>query len=401
MQATDEAHRVTAFEVFFDLVFVFAFTRIISFMAADLTPLALVRGLILLVLMWWAWSAYTWLGNQIRADVGLALAAGVAAMAATFVVALVLPDAWHDAPGGLNEPLILALAYTVVRVLYLATYLYAAAGDRRLRRQLLLNSVASTAGWVAFIAGALIGGGTQVLLWAATFVIDFAAGRFLSTYGGYRVRSPGYFAERHRLVVIIALGESLAVVGTGFIGAPVSLAVLTVALLGFVLTVLLWLLYFRSVAPSAEQRLSQLRGAQRAWLARDIGTLLHFPLITGVIYIALGAEQVLKHASPSSGHDKDRLLAWLALIALYGGVAVYLAALAAIHRRTIAGARSIAQRVSAAVPLVLLPAARRIPALAALGLITVALAGLALYPWTIHRTPDDRSGKQERGTAAA
>jgi low temperature requirement protein LtrA len=387
VQATDEGHRVTAFEVFFDLVFVFAFTRIISFMAADLTPLALVRGLILLVLMWWAWSAYTWLGNQARADVGPALAAGVAAMAATFVVALVLPDAWHDVPGGLDEPLILALAYTVVRVLYLATYLHAAAGDRRLRRQLLLNSIASTAGWAAFIAGALIGGGTQVVLWAATFVIDFAAGRFFSTYGGYRVRSPAYFAERHRLVVIIALGESLAVVGTGFIAAPVSLATLTVALLGFVLTVLLWLLYFRPVAPGAETRLTQLQGAPRAWLARDIGTLLHFPLITGVIYIALGVDQVLKHASSSDAHDNGRPLGWLALIALYGGVAVYLAALAAIYWQTIAGARPVAQCVGAAVPLMLLPAARAIPAPAALGLITVALAGLALYPWTIYRMP--------------
>lgn len=387
MQATDEAHRVTTFEVFFDLVFVFAFTRIISFMAADLTPLALVRGLILLVLMWWAWSAYTWLGNQTRADVGPALAAGIAAMAATFVVALILPDAWHDVPGGLNEPLILALAYTVVRVLYLATYLYAAAGDRRLRRQLLLSSMASSAGWVAFIAGALIGGATQVVLWAATFVIDFTAGRFLSTYGGYRVRSPGYFAERHRLVVIIALGESLAVEGTGVIAAPVSLAILTVALLGFVLTVLLWLLYFRPVAPGAERRLSQLRGVPRAWLARDIGTVLHFPLIAGVIYIALGVEQVLKHAPPSGAHDSGRPLGWLALIALYGGVALYLAALAAIQRRTIAGARPVAQRVSAALPLALLPVARAIPAVAALGLITVALAGLALYPWATHRAP--------------
>jgi low temperature requirement protein LtrA len=102
--ATDEGHRVTPFEVFFDLVFVFAFTRITSFMSADLTPLALVRGLILLVLMWWAWSAYTWLGNQVRADVGPALVAGVGAMAAIFIVALVVPDAWRNAPGGVHEP---------------------------------------------------------------------------------------------------------------------------------------------------------------------------------------------------------------------------------------------------------------------------------------------------------
>jgi low temperature requirement protein LtrA len=370
MRATDEGHRVTAFEVFFDLVFVFAFTRITALMAADLTPLALGRGLILLVLMWWAWSAYTWLGNQIRADAGPALVAGVAAMAAIFVIALVLPQAWHDVSGGLDEPLILAVAYTGVRVLYLSTSLHAASGDRSLRRQLLISSVPILVGCGPFIAGALIGGLTQVVLWAATFVIDFAGGRLVSSLGGYRVRSPGHFAERHRLVVIIALGESVAAVGTGVVAAPVSLRILTVALLGFTLTVCLWLLYFRHIVPTAEQRLGDLNGPSRAWLARDTGTFLHFPLIAAVIYIALGVEQVLTHG--------DRPLSWLALIALYGGAAVYLAALAAIRWRS-GGAVPSAGLAALAVPLVLLPVAHAIPALGALGLITAVLAALVLF----------------------
>ena len=193
--ATDDAHRVTAFEIFFDLVFVFAFTRIIAFMIHDLTPLALVQGLILLVLMWWAWSAYTWLGNQARADVGLALVSGIAAMAAVFVVGLLIPEAWHDNPGGLNGPLTLAVAYSIVRVLYLSTYLYAASGDRKLRHQLLASNIPTLVAWVPFIAGALIGGLTQVLLWAAAFIIDFGIGAALSSYGGFRIRSPGYFAS--------------------------------------------------------------------------------------------------------------------------------------------------------------------------------------------------------------
>lgn len=373
---TDESHRVTPFEVFFDLVFVFAFTRITSFMSADLTPLALVRGLILLVLMWWAWSAYTWLGNQVRADVGPALVAGVAAMAAIFVVALVVPDAWRNAPGGVHEPLTLAVAYTAVRVLYVSTYL-AAAGDRALRRQLVTASVPILAGCVPFIAGALIGGRTQLVLWAATFFVDFAGGRLISSLGGYRVPSPAYFAERQRLVVIIALGESVAAVGTGAVGAPVSVAILTVALLGFTLTVCLWLLYFRHIVPTAERRLGELAGPPRAWLARDTGTFLHFPLIAGVIYIALGVEQVLAQVSISRIDQGDRPLYWLGLIALYGGAAVYLAALAAIRWRSTRTAPT-ARLAVFAIPLVLLPAAHAIPALAALGLITAVLTGLAL-----------------------
>jgi low temperature requirement protein LtrA len=376
MEPTDEGHRVTAFEVFFDLVFVFAFTRITASMAAELTPLALVRGLILLALMWWAWSAYTWLGNQARADAGPALVAGVAAMGAIVVVALVLPDAWHDAPGGLHEPLLLAVAYTAVRLLYVWTYRRAASGDRLLRRQLLRTSIPILVGCVPLLAGALIGGRIQVVLWAATFVIDFAGGRVLSSLGGYRVHSPGHFAERHRLVVIIALGESLAAVGTGIVGAPVSLRALTVALLGFALTVCLWLLYYRYIAPTAEQRLGDLDGPSRAWLARDTGTFLHFPLIAAIIYVALGVEQVLA--------DGDRPLSWLALIALYGGAAVYLAALAAIRWRS-GGATSAARRAGVAAPLVLLPIAHAIPAPAALAVLTALLTGLVLA------TPDQAS----------
>jgi low temperature requirement protein LtrA len=364
MQATGEDHQVTPFEVFFDLVFVFAFTRITAFMAADLTALAMVRGLILLALMWWAWSAFTWLGNQVRADVGPALVAGIAAMAAIFVVALVLPDAWHDAPGGLNEPLVLALAYLAVRALYLSTYLRAASDDRQLRRQLLVAGIPILAACVPFVAGALIGGSVQLVLWAATFVIDFAGGRLSSSLGGYRVHSPGHFAERHRLVVIIALGESVAAVGTGVVGAPVTAQILAVALLGFALTLCLWLLYFRRVAPAAEARLGDLDGRSRAWLARDTGTFLHFPLIAGIIFVALGVEQVLDQG--------DRPLPWLALTALYGGTALYLAALAAIGWRS--GHRTSPARLAwVAVPLVLALPAHAIPALGALGLLTAVL----------------------------
>ena len=378
-RATDEGHRVTAFEVFFDLVFVFAFTRITAFMAADLTPLALVRGITLLALTWWSWSAYTWLGNHVRADVGPAVASGVATMAAIFVVALVLPDAWHNVSGGLNEPLILALAYTAVRALYVSTYLHAASGDRPLRRQLLIASIPILTGCIPVIAGALLSGLLQVVLWIATLVIDFAGGRVVSSLGGYRVRSPSHFAERHRLVVILALGESVAAVGTGILGGPVDLQILTVALLGFTLTLCLWLLYFRHIVPTAERRLSDLDGPARAWLARDTGTFLHFPIIAGIISVALGVEETLVEVSTSSIDHGNGPLPWLGLIALFGGTAMYLAALAAIRWRT-ARAASAVQLAWVAIPLVLLALAHSIPALGALGLITAVLA-LAVPKW--------------------
>ncbi len=378
---TGEGHRVTAFEIFFDLVFVFAFTRIISFMIHDLTPLTLLQGLLLLVLMWWAWSAYAWLGNQVRADEGWPLAGGVVAMAAIFVVAILIPEAFHDSPGGINAPLTLAIAYSIVRVLYLATYMYASSGDRELRNALTRLNILTIISWVPFIAGALIGGYPQVVLWTATFIIDFGGGAASTSHGGWRLRTTGYFAERHGLVVIIALGESLAAVGAGVGAVAVSGPILMAALLGLGLAVCLWLLYFRSVGPIAERRLAETQGTARARVARDAFTFLHFALIAGVIYIAVGIEEVLAQVSDAHGiaaHDPNEPLGWIAIIALYGGVATYLTGRAAIVWRTTMRWSTV-QLTAVGVILLLTPLARAIPALAALGLITAALVGLAFF----------------------
>jgi low temperature requirement protein LtrA len=375
---TGDAHRVTSFEVFFDLVFVFAFTRIISFVVHDLTPIALLQGLILLVLMWWAWSAFTWLGNQIRADMGVGLVAGIVAMAAIFVVGLVIPEAWHDGSDGLDAPLALALAYTIVRLLYLSTFLYAAAGDRRLRTALVVTTIPTIVAWVPFIAGAVVGGRTQVVLWAAAFIIDFGGGAALSSRGEWSVRSPGYFAERHGLVVIIALGESLASVGAGIGAVPISLAILGASLLGLGLAVCLWLLYFKSVAPIAERLLADLEGRPRAQLARDAYTFHHFLLIAGVIYLAVGIEEVLAHVSSPDAHERTAPLGWLSTACLIGGAVSYLAGLVAVRWRT-QRSTAAAEAVAIACCLLLVPVARVVPAVTALGLITTLLAVLAVY----------------------
>ncbi|MFC6016628.1 low temperature requirement protein A [Plantactinospora solaniradicis] len=374
----DETHRVTPFEIFFDLVFVFAFTRVISFMADEPTTLALGRGLLLLALLWWSWSAYTWLGNQARADVGVVRAGAIAAMAAIFVVALVVPDSFAHAPGRLDGPLTLALAYLVVRVLYVCTYLFAAAGEPALRRQLLLDSITQTVASVPLLVGALLGGTPQLLLWIAVLVIDWGGGQVASRYGGWRLRSPGYFAERHGLVFIIALGESIVSVEIGIGTAPVDAPTLAATLLGFAMTVCLWLLYFESVAPVTRRQLELLHGAPRARLARDAHSLLHFPLIAGVIYVALGIEQVLARLSDPEGGSPSAPLGWVALVALYGGVACYLGGQVAVGWRTVR-AGSVVQLGGAGLALLLLPVARVLPPLAALGLITTLLAALTLY----------------------
>jgi low temperature requirement protein LtrA len=245
---TEETHRVTTFEIFFDLVFVFALDREVLFEAHRPTPLVLAQGLVLLLLLWWPFTTYTWLANQVRADVGLVRAGMLVVMAAIFVAAMVVPAAWRHSNRVLDAPLIVALAYIVIRALHSALYLHVTR-DRRLRVQLLLFTIPMALGWIPLVLGAVLGGTAQILLWFAAFVIDTLAGRVASAFGafgGFQLPSPSHFAERHGLVLIIALGESLISAGAGAGPAVTRWPVLIAALLGLTVAVCLWWLYFEN-----------------------------------------------------------------------------------------------------------------------------------------------------------
>lgn len=378
---TEETHRATSFEVFFDLVFIFALTRVISLMGRPPTPRTMAQGLVLLLLFWMAWTTYTWLTNQARADIGLVPAGMIMAMAAIFVAALATPNAWRSGNGTLDAPLILALAYIVLRVLDLALYFHIAAGDRQMRATLRLFTITAILAWIPLVVGALLNGPAQTLLWAGAFVIDFSGGFIASAFSGWRLRSPSHFTERHGLVLIIALGESLTSAGAGAGMAVTRGPVVVAALLGFAIALCLWWLYFKNSAVVAGQALGKVPSAVRGRLASNAYSLAHFALIAGVIYIALGIEQVLAHlAQNQPWHSPKPPLEWVSIVALYGGVILYLAGRVLLLRFTV---RSIprAQIVAGGVALLLLPAARILPALAALGLLTAFLIALVRYEW--------------------
>ncbi|MFF4879587.1 low temperature requirement protein A [Micromonospora sp. NPDC000668] len=376
---TEETHRATTFEIFFDIVFVFALTRLIAFMGEPPTLLSMAQGMLLLLLLMISWGAYTWLGNQARADTGLVPAGTVIAMAAIFVAALVIPDAWRHGRD-VNAPLTLAVAYIVIRAVQLALYFYAAAEDRQLRAKLLIFAIPTALGWIALILGAVQGGTAQTLLWAAAFVIDIGGGRVAYVFrGGWPLRSPRHFAERHGLVLIIALGESLISVGTGAGTAVARWPVLVAALLGLSMTVCLWWLYFANAAAAAAQALAQATGIRRDKIASDAYSLGLLPLIAGVIYLALGTEQVLADlARNRPQHPFGEPLDWTSTTALYGGVVLYLTGRLLFLRLAVRSAPT-AQLVAVGVALLLLPAARGMPSLAALGLLTAFLIALACY----------------------
>ena len=375
---TAESHRVTSFEIFFDLVFVFAITRVGSFMARSLTAATLARGLILLLLLWWSWTAYVWLGNRVRTDQGLVRSGMLVVMAALFIAALVMPDAWSRHTGTVDAPLILAAAFILVRLIYFGLHLTAAAEDSRLRAQLLADAIPQTFSLVPLIAGAVLAGAWQTALWAVAFAIDFGGGWIASRVGGWKVRSPGHFAERHRMVLIIVLGESLISAGIGAGDSVSRTMVLAAAALGFVAVVCMWRLYFEHLAAAAEAALEHASPARRARIARDAYTMVHFLLIAGVLYLALGVREVLAAVTHSSASSLGAPLNWPALTALYAGTALYLVGHAAFTRLTV-GRVPPAQLVPAAALLLLLPVARHLSALTALAVVSATLIALTAF----------------------
>jgi low temperature requirement protein LtrA len=376
VEASEGDHAVTPLELFFDLVFVFAITNVTAFMAHDLSWRSLLRGLVMIALLWWAWCSYAWLGNQARADEGVVRAALVLAMAAMFLVALAIPEAWDDHGGGLSAPVLLAVSIAVVRGVHLATYSVAARGDVGLRRTLVRTAVPVAAAAALLVVGAVLGGVAQTALWLLALAVDYI-GVYVSG-AEWRLPSPAHFTERHGLMIIIALGESLVAIGVGLNDQAVTGAVVLVALLGVVVAVGLWWAYFDVVAPVAEHVLASKTGADRIRLARDSFTYLHFPMVAGIIFLALGLKKVAEYVGDTEHHHLADPLPELALLSAYWGVAVYLLAHLAFRLRNI-GSVNRPRLLTAAVLLMAPLAVRNVPALGQLAIVAAVMVALIVF----------------------
>jgi low temperature requirement protein LtrA len=373
---SDEGHGVTPIELFFDLVFVFAITQVTAFMAEELGWRSALRGLVLLLLLWWAWCSYAWLGNQAHADEGVVRVAVIVAMAAMFLVALAIPEAWGDEGGGLSAPIVLAVAWGVVRTVHLAVYAVAAGADAGLRGQLVRTAVPVVSAIVLLVAGAVLGGTAQTILWGLALVVDYTGVYASGT--DWRLPAPGHFAERHGLIVLIALGESLIAVGVGVAGLPLTGPTVAAAMLGLTVGVALWWLYFDVVAPVAERVLKGLTGTDRVRLARDSYTYMHFLMVAGVIYLALGLKKVAEYVADTSHHSLADPLPTTAVWSLYAGVAVYLIGHLGFRLRNV-GSINRPRTVVAVVLLVAPLLVVQLPALAALGVLACVLVALILF----------------------
>ncbi|HEX5849863.1 MAG TPA: low temperature requirement protein A [Rubrobacter sp.] len=384
---TGENDTVTTFELFFDLVYVFAMTQVTGYILHAHDTLGVLQGLLVLALLWWTWCAYAWLGNQARADTGVVRAAMAVAMAALFVVALTVPEAWHDAKGGLYGPLVLVGAYLIVRCLHLSVYTLAARGDPGLRRQVAISWVPTLAGAALLIAGALLGGELQVLFFAGALAVDWGGVYVTSREGNWRIQSAPYWTERYGLFIILSIGESVVAIGVGAAGQPISTPLLAAGVLGIATALCLWWLYFDVVSRAAEHRLREAQGQARVRMAIEAYTYGHFPIVAGIIVGAVGVEGVLAHA----GDVKPLGLFYAA--ALYGGIALYLAGHLFFKQRIYA-TLGVPRLVAVVVLLLALPVAAFLPplvGLAGLVLLLVVLIGVETRRYAASGT-DARTG---------
>ncbi len=378
VQAIGERSAVTPLELFFDLVFVFALTQVTEIMAEDGAGFReVVRGVLVVAILWWCWVGYSWLGSIVKADEGVLRTAMLAAMATMFVAALTIPEAFDDFPGGLQGPVVFACCYFVFRMLHLALFWVTAADDPGLRAQLVRFTPSVVGGTTLLLIASQTTGALQTWLWVAALVADYV-GTMLSGVSGWRLHSAGHFAERHGLIIIVALGESIVSIGVGVTDLPISWPIIAASALGLALAAAMWWAYFDVTALLAERALSALRGEHRSRVARDAYSFLHLPMIVGIILASLGLKKVLGYVGGDDGHTLDDPIYGVPLVALYGGVALYLLGHVAFKWRT-TGALQWQRPVLAAVLLALIPVVSRLPAMLTLAIVTVLMIAMIVY----------------------
>jgi low temperature requirement protein LtrA len=358
----ERQQRVTPLELFFDLVFVFAFTQVTTVLADDPTWAGLGHGLLILAALWWAWAAYAWLTNTVDPDEGLVWGAMLVAMAAMFVAALAVPDAFG------RHGVVFGVAFLIVNVMHRTLYVLAARGDRDLLAAILRSAPAALAGIALIIAAGFVHGTLRPMLWLAALAVGFV-GPLLGGMSGWRVQ-PAHFVERHGLIVIIAIGESLIAIGLGARATALGTGEIVAAVLGLVVAISLWLAYFDFFPMRAQRLLTDRTGAQRTALARDVYTYLHLPMVAGIVLFAFAMKATLAHVG-----DK---LDTVAALGLCGGPALYLFAYVALGLRV---ARRLGSgRLAAGVACALLfPIALTLPALVALALVAAVWVALHAY----------------------
>jgi low temperature requirement protein LtrA len=377
--------RVSTLELFFDLVFVFTITQLTKVLADHLDLIGVVRVLLMLGVIWWMYSAYAWLTNAIGPSSPLRRLLLLVGMGGFLAVALAVPDAF-GAAGWL-----FGLGYMLVNLVH--TGVFAMAGGENVVRALRgglapLNLLTST----LVLVGGILTGPWRYGLWALAFAIQ-AVTPYLSPIGGFSIAA-GHFVERHGLVVIIALGESMIAIGVGVEGHDLGLGIVFAAMLVLTVLYFMYWVYFGGDDERAEHALAATADpTRRAYRAVHAFGWAHIPMLFGIVAFAAGVKKII-------GHPFDAAKLGYAL-ALAGGVLLFLIGHAVF--RLILGLGSVRHAVicgvlivAVALPLGLVSAALMLAAIILVFLVSwfVDAGGIrpVLAAWRSGETPPLHSG---------
>ena len=369
----EEERRTSYLELFFDLVFVFAITQVTALLLNDTSPAGFARSALVLALVWWAWSGFTWMTNAIDIESQVTKLLFLAGMAGAFFVALAVPHSYGD------EGLWFACAYAFIRVLNLALYAWGLKDSPAQFAALLRLAPFFLLAPALVIAGGFVDSlPLRSALWVASIAVDLAGVLAAGNENDWRI-SPAHFAERYALIVIIALGETIVAIGTSTGDLPRDAMFALSITIAFAGVAALWWAYFGFVSGAVERALQKAAPSRRGPLARDVFTIFHYPIVLGIVFFAVAAKKVLAHP--------DDALSRPGRAALGLGVALFLGGfLLARYRivRTIGPERAAA----AGLTLVAVVLLRSIPAVGLLAaVIAIVLTAVVAERLRYRRAP--------------
>jgi low temperature requirement protein LtrA len=361
---------VTFVELFFDLVFVFCVTQVAALLHGHMDARSAASALLVFWLVWWAWTQFAWALNAANTNHPRVQLTTLLATAVAFLLAVGIPRALG------RGALWFAVAYVVLRMLGLLIYYWVAWSDPLQRQAVRVFGLFSAAGLAAVLAGGLAGGSAQYVWWGMAIALDLMAAGIGGQLEGWNLH-PDHFVERHGLIVIIALGETLIVAASGLVAAPATGTAMVTGVLAVAVTCGLWWSYFRHARSAFEHELAARQGNARSRLARDVFSVMHFPMLCGVIAMAAATAEALTHP--------DRPLDANVRLALGGGAVLFIwGTAAAMWRAT--GRASVWRAVlvpAAAVAVVVVGAIPAVP----MGILLALLVALAAIEHPRGETP--------------
>ena len=354
--------RVSTLELFFDLVFVFTVTQLTAVLSHDLSWTALGQVMVMLALIWWMYAGYAWLTNSISTRGLRQRAILLGGMAGYLVLALAVPGAFH------GSGLAFGVGYFIVTAVHASLFIWTASAQSS--RAFLGIAPYNLFNATLVIVGGAVGGTAQAVLWTVAAVLEWSTPWLgnRESQSSFEI-APGHFVERHGLVVIIAIGESVVAAGIGAAGLPVDAELMLAVVLGLLLSAGLWWAYFGADDDEqAERALADAPAGRQPWIALEGFGVAHYFLLLGVVLASAGIKKAI-------GHAYDPLETAQALV-LGGGVALFLAADVAF-RRVLGLGRSVHRTVAALLALATIPLGSEVAAVAQLAAL-VALLGVAL-----------------------